>query len=504
MEVFSNLLLGVGTAFSPVNLLYCFIGTLLGTLVGVLPGVGPMATIAMLLPITFSLSPASSLIMLAGIYYGAQYGGSTTAILVNMPGEAASAVTAIDGYQMAQNGRAGPALAIAAIGSFFAGSAATLVVAAFSLPLTAIALQFGQGEYFSLILLGLISSVVLAHGSVLKAVAMTIIGLLLGLVGTDVYTGAFRFTLGQAELADGLNIVAVAVGIFGIAEILRNLEAKDGRSIGVSAVGRLMPSLEDMRSSCGPILRGTAIGSLLGILPGGGALLSSFASYAVEKKLSATPQRFGHGAIEGVAGPESANNAGAQTSFIPMLTLGIPSNAIMALMIGALIIQGIVPGPSVIVNNPDLFWGLIVSMWIGNLMLVILNLPLVGIWVRLLTVPYNMLFPAILLFSMIGVYSMDGKSFDVYAVALFGLIGYFLTKLGFESVPLILGFVLGPMLEDRFRRAMILSDGDFFTFVERPISAVLLGLALVMLIMVALPNMRKKRSEIFSEEAESS
>ena len=500
MDLFAHLGLGFETAFTPINIVFCFVGVLLGTIIGVLPGIGPTATIAMLLPLTFALSPATSLIMLAGIYYGAQYGGSTTAILVNLPGESASAVTAIDGYQMARQGRAGPALAAAALGSFFAGSVATLVLVLFAPPLTAVALEFGPAEYFSLVVLGLISSVALAHGSVLKALAMIVLGLLLGLVGTDIYTGEQRFTLGRLELADGINFVAVAVGVFGIAEILRNLEMEHERDVAVRDFSGLMPSRADLRRIAAPVLRGTALGSLLGILPGGGHVLASFAAYTVEKKVSRTPERFGRGAIEGVAGPESANNAAAQTSFIPMLTLGIPANPVMALMIGAMIIQGITPGPNVATDEPALFWGLIVSMWLGNLLLVVLNLPLIGLWVRMLRIPYYVLFPAILTFSAIGVYSINHNAFDLFAVAVFGLLGYVLVRFGCEPAPLLLGFVLGPMLEEHLRRAMIIARGDPMIFLQRPISAALLGLAVLALAIVLMPNVAKKRAEVFTEE----
>ncbi len=500
MDLLGNLALGLQTALSLDNVLYCFVGVLLGTLVGVLPGVGATATIAMLLPITFGLEPVSALIMLAGIYYGAQYGGSTTAILINLPGESSSAITAIDGYQMARQGRAGPALATAAIGSFFAGTVATFVLVLFAPPLARIALKFGPAEYASLMVLGLVCSVALAHGAMLKALAMVVLGLLLGLVGTDIYTGTPRFNLGQRELADGLNFVAVAVGVFGIAEILRNLEHEAGRQVLVKRVHGLMPSRDDVRRMIGPILRGTGLGSALGILPGNGALLASFGSYTLEKKLSKEPGRFGKGAIEGVAGPESANNAGAQTSFIPMLTLGIPSSPVMALMIGAMIIQGIVPGPQVATEQPVLFWGIIVSMWVGNLLLVLLNLPLIGIWVRLLTIPYNLLFPAILAFSCIGVYSVNSNAFDLYTVAFFGLLGYALLKLECEPAPLLLGFILGPLLEENLRRAMIIARGDPMVFVERPISAVLLLVAVAVLVVVFLPAVARRREEVFVEE----
>ena len=499
MDLISNLGLGFATAASPENLLFCLVGVILGTLIGVLPGIGATATIAMLLPITFQLEPVSSLIMLAGIYYGAQYGGSTTAILINMPGESSSAVTAIDGYQMARKGKAGTALAVAALGSFFAGTVATLLVAIFAPPLTVIALKFGAAEYFSLMVLGLVSAIALAHGSILKALAMVVLGLLLGLVGTDIYTGTPRFTLGITEYADGLNFVALAVGVFGIAEILRNLEGDQDRTVLGTKLAGLFPSREDLRKIVGPVLRGTGIGSLLGILPGGGAVLAAFASYTVEKRMSKTPEAFGHGAIEGVAGPESANNAGAQTSFIPLLTLGIPANPVMALMVGAMIIQGIVPGPNVASEQPALFWGVIASMWIGNLMLVVLNLPLIGLWVRLLKVPYHILFPIIMAFCSIGVYSVNSNVYDLYAVAFFGLMGYVLIKLRCEPAPLLLGFVLGPMLEENLRRAMILGRGDATVFLTRPISLTLLVLTVLVLVVVLLPSIRKKRDEVFVE-----
>ncbi|WP_126976012.1 tripartite tricarboxylate transporter permease [Frigidibacter oleivorans] len=500
MDLFSNLALGFSTAATPANLFFCLIGALLGTLVGVLPGIGVTATIAMLLPITFQLEPVSSLIMLAGIYYGAQYGGSTTAILINLPGESSSAVTAIDGYQMARNGKAGTALAIAALGSFFAGTFATLLVAIFAPPLTIIALKFGAAEYFSLMLLGLVSAIALAHGSVPKALAMVVLGLLLGLVGTDIYTGTPRFNFGITNFADGLNFVALAVGVFGIAEILRNLEDERSRKVITSQVGSLFPSREDLRKMLAPMMRGTVLGSALGVLPGGGAILASFAAYTVEKRLSKEPHTFGKGAVAGVAGPESANNAGAQTSFIPLLTLGIPANPVMALMVGAMIIQGIVPGPNVASEQPALFWGVIASMWIGNLMLVILNLPLIGLWVRLLKVPYFVLFPIILAFCSIGVYSVNSNVFDLYSVAMFGLLGYVLIKLRCEPAPLLLGFVLGPLLEENLRRAMILGRGDPMVFVTRPISATLLALTVVVLIVVLLPSVRAKREEVFVED----
>lgn len=493
-------MIGFEAVLTPSNLLYCFVGVFLGTLVGVLPGLGPMPTIAMLLPITFALSPVTALIMLAGIYYGAQYGGSTTAILINLPGESSSVVTALDGYQMARKGRAGTALATAALGSFFAGTVATFVIALVAPPLAQMALKFGPAEYFSMMVLGLIASVVLARGSLAKAIAMIVLGLLLGTVGTDLTSGALRYTLGIPDLEDGIDIVIVAMGLFGLGEIIRNLEHESTRDALTTKVSGLRLGIEELKRIAMPVVRGTTLGSILGVLPGGGAMLSSFASYAVEKKISRRPQDFGHGAIEGVAGPESANNAGAQTSFIPMLTLGIPSNPLMALMMGALIIQGIQPGPAVMIEQPSLFWGIIVSMWIGNLMLIILNLPLIGIWVRLLTVPYQLLFPAILVFCSIGIYSIGNSGFDVVLLALFGLIGYVMAKLDCEPAPMILGFMLGPMMEEYLRRAMVLSRGDPAIFVQRPISATLLAVTVILIVLVALPAMRKTREVAFQED----
>ena len=501
MELFNNLILGFGVAITPINLLYAFIGVLLGTLIGVLPGVGPVATIAMLLPITFNLNPVSALIMLAGIYYGAQYGGSTTAILVNIPGESSSVVTCLDGYQMARQGRAGPALAIAAIGSFFAGRVATLLIAVAAPPLAEIALKFGPSEYFSLMVFGLIAATVLARGSLIKAIAMVVFGLLLGIIGTDVNSGVLRFTFGIPELSDGIGFVVVAMGMFGTAEIIANLDLKDKREVFLSKVTHLYPTKEDLKRSWASILRGTALGSCLGILPGGGALLASFGAYTLEKKVSSHPEQFGKGAIEGVAGPESANNAGAQTSFIPMLTLGIPGNAVMALMIGALMIQGIAPGPQVMNEKPQLFWGLIASMWVGNLMLVVLNLPMIGMWVKLLTVPYRYLYPSILVFMAIGVFSLSNNPFDVLIMAVFGVLGYICVKLECEPAPMILGFILGPLMEENLRRAMLLSRGDPFVFFQKPISLGFMVASAILLVIVALPTIRKKREEAFVEES---
>ncbi|MES2025942.1 MAG: tripartite tricarboxylate transporter permease [Pseudomonadota bacterium] len=500
MELFANLALGFDTAMSFQNLAYCLAGVFLGTAVGVLPGLGPVATIAMLLPATFALPPIAALIMLAGIYYGAQYGGSTTAILVNLPGESSSVVTAIDGYQMARQGRAGAALATAAIGSFFAGTVATILLALFAPPLADLALKFGPAEYFSLMVLGLVASVVLASGSLLNAIGMVILGLLLGLVGSDVNSGAARYTFDLPELADGINFVIVAMGMFGIGEIIRNLENEETRSLVMKKVSGLMLTKDDMKRIIAPILRGTALGSALGILPGGGAMLASFASYSLEKKISKNSAQFGKGAIEGVAAPESANNAGAQTSFIPMLTLGIPSNPVMALMIGAMIIQGIQPGPAVMTEQPTLFWGLIASMWIGNFFLIVLNLPMIGLWVRMITVPYHHLFPAILLFCAIGVFSLNNSDFDIYLMALFGLFGYICAKLEAEPAPMLLGFIIGPMMEEYLRRALLLSRSDPMVFLQRPISATMLAVAVLAMAVVLLPALRKKREEAFKED----
>ncbi|MEG0820773.1 MAG: tripartite tricarboxylate transporter permease [Burkholderiaceae bacterium] len=501
MELLNNLALGFSTAMSLQNLMYAFFGTLIGTLIGVLPGIGPVATLAMLLPTTYALEPTSALIMLAGIYYGAQYGGSTTAILVNLPGESSSVVTCLDGYQMARRGRAGAALGLAALGSFIAGSFATILVAAFAPPLTELAFKFGPAEYFSLMVLGLIGAVVLASGSLFKAIGMILLGLLMGLVGTDVNSGVARFSFDIPELSDGMGFVAVAMGVFGFAEIISNLAQRGQREVFTSKVGSLLPNRQEMKDAAPAIARGTLLGSILGILPGGGALLASFASYTLEKKLAgkkANPP-FGQGNVRGVAGPESANNAGAQTSFIPMLTLGIPPNAVMALMIGAMTIHNIQPGPQVMTSNPALFWGLIASMWIGNLMLVILNLPLVGLWIQLLKVPYRWLYPAILTFCCIGVYSINNNVFDVYMTAGFGLLGYIFHKLKCEPAPLILGFILGPMMEENLRRAMLLSRGDATTFFTRPLSLSLLLVAAVLLLIVLAPSIQKKRGEAFQD-----
>jgi TctA family transporter len=491
MDILGNLAHGFYVALSFQNLLFALIGALIGTAIGVLPGIGPVATISLLLPITFGQPATTAIIMLAGIYYGAQYGGSTTAILLNLPGEISSVVTTLEGYKMARNGRAGAALATSALASFFAGTVATVVVAGSGPLLTSVALSFGPADYFSLMLLGLIISAVLAQGSVLKSIGMVVLGVALGLVGTDVQTGQQRFTFGVPELSDGIGFVALAMGMFGIAEIILNLERPEARSVLRTKVGSLFLTREEFRRAVPSVLRGTAVGTCLGILPGGGASLSSFGSYMMERKVSKNRHLFGQGAIEGVAGPESANNAAAQTSFIPLLTLGIPSNAVMALMVGALIIQGIQPGPRMVEAQPDLFWGLICSMWIGNVMLLIINLPMIGMWVKLLQVPYKFLYPAILVFCCIGSYSINNNVFDVYMTVLFAVFGVVCSKLKMEPAPLLIGFVLGPMMEEHLRRAMLLSRGDPMVFLERPISATMLGIAAIALIAMLMPALRK-------------
>jgi TctA family transporter len=496
MELFNNLVFGFSVALTWQNLWFCFIGVFLGTLIGVLPGIGPLATIAMLLPITFNVPPVAALIMLAGIYYGAQYGGSTTAILVNLPGETSAVVTCIDGYQMARQGRAGPALAIAALGSFFAGTVCTLIIALFGPPLAEVALKFGAPEYFSLMLMGLVAAAVLAGDNITKALAMVVMGLLLGIVGTDVNSGMARYSFGIPELTDGIGFIVIAVGVFAVGEIVLNLGDTEERVVFTNKVTGLMPTKQDLKDSFWPIVRGTGIGAFLGVLPGTGPAIASFSSYMVEKKMAKDPSRFGKGAIEGVAGPEAANNADAQCKFIPTLTLGIPASAVMALMLGALTIQGIAPGPQVMTQKPDLFWGLIASMWIGNAMLVILNLPLVGLWVMLLKVPYRLLFPAIMAFSCIGIYSVNNSPFELYLTAIFGIIGLAWAKLDMPPAPMLLGFVLGPLMEENLRRALLISRGDPTVFFTRPISlGFMIATVLILVIMMA-PAVKARRAEI--------
>lgn len=498
--MWDNIALGFGAAGTPINLAYALAGAMLGTLIGVLPGLGPLATIAILLPFTYGLEPLSALIMLAGIYYGSAYGGSTTAILMSLPGETSSTVTVLDGYQMARKGRAGVAIATAAIGSFVAGSFGTLLLAAFAEPLTRVAIDFGPRDYFALMTLGLIGAVSLASGSMLKSVGMVVLGLLLGLAGTDSNTGTQRFTFGLVQMWDGVDFIVLAVGLFAFGEIYSTLAGGTIPDAKTNPINGLWPNREDFKRMALPILRGTGIGSLLGVLPGAGISMSSFISYSVEKRVSRHPEKFGKGAIEGVAGPESANNAAAQTAFIPTLTLGIPGSPVMALILGALMIHNIQPGPNVMTSRPELFWGLIASMWIGNLMLVLLNLPLVGIWVKLLSVPYRLLFPGIVMFSCIGVYASGFASFDLYMTAVFGIFGVILKILKFEPAPLVLGFVLGPMLEENFNRALILSDGSLMTFISNPMPAIMLGLAVLLIVLMVLPSIRANREEMFADE----
>ena len=503
MELLNNLLLGATTAFTITNLFWCFVGCLLGTLIGVLPGIGPLATIAILLPVTFKMGdPSTALIMLAGIYYGAQYGGSTTAILVNLPGESSSVVTTLDGYQMARKGKAGLALAVAALASFFAGTVATFLIAAFAPPLAELAFKFGPAEYFSLMILGLIAAVVLAHGSFIKALAMIVLGLLVGLVGADVNSGIARYNFDIPELMDGFEFAVIAMGMFGFAEIIHSMKQHETRDLLKEKVTNLMPTRADVKRAAPAVFRGTALGSILGILPGGGAILASFSAYALEKKISKTPQEFGKGAVEGVAAPEAANNAGAQTSFIPLLTLGIPTTPVMALMVAAMMIHNIQPGPQVMTSNPTLFWGLIVSMWVGNFFLVVLNLPLIGLWIRLLRVPYRLLYPAILMFCCIGAYSLNNSVWDVMMTIPFAILGYYFKKWKCEPAPLLLGFILGRMMEEYLRRALTLSRGDWFILVERPLSGTLLALALVLIVLMLMPAIRKKRDQAFEGESD--
>lgn len=496
MDLFNNLVFGFGVAFSLDNVFYCFIGCMVGTLIGVLPGIGPIATLAMVLPISFTLQPVSALIMMAGIYYGAQYGGSTTAILVNLPGENSSVITCIDGYQMSRQGKAGPALAIAAIGSLFAGTVGTMLIALFGPPLAEIALNFNSPDYFSLMLMGLVASAILASEDMPKALGMMFLGLLLGIVGTDVTTGVKRFNFGVYELSDGLGFVIYAVGVFALGEIIANVGDPEERAVFTNKLGRLWPSAEDLKRSILPITRGTLLGSFLGILPGTGPAIATFSSYIVEKKLAKDPSRFGKGAIEGVAAPEAANNADVQCKFIPMLCLGLPATGVMAVMLGGLSMQGITPGPQVMTQNPDLFWGLIASMWMGNVMLLVINLPLIGIWVSLLKVPYRILFPMILGFAAIGVYSVNNSSLEIYLTAIFGVVGFFWRRLGCSPVSAILGFVLGPMIEENLRRAMLVSRGDPLVFFTRPISLSFIILTVVIIVGLTMPSVRKRRGNI--------
>ncbi|MCX8023121.1 MAG: tripartite tricarboxylate transporter permease [Syntrophorhabdaceae bacterium] len=503
MGIIDNLLLGFQIALMPVNLLFCFVGVVIGTLVGVLPGIGPVGAMALLLPTTFGISLHSSLIMLAGIYYGAMYGGSTTSILVNIPGEAASVITCIDGYQMARQGRAGPALGISAIGSFIGGSLSLIGLMLIARPLANVALEFGPPEYFALMCAGLIILTYLTQGSIVKSLMMALVGILLGSIGLDVVMGLPRFTFGINELTDGVGIIPLVMGLFGISEVLTNIETEIKREIFYTKIKNIWPSIKDYAQSKGAIIRGSLIGFFLGILPGGGAILASFLSYAVEKKISREPERFGKGAIEGVAGPETANNAAAGGAMIPLLSLGIPPNVVMAMLFSAFIIHGVQPGPMLMKNSPDVFWGLVVSMYVGNAMLLFLNLPLIGLWVQLLKIPYRILMPMILLFCLIGAYSVNNSAFDVMLMVFFGGVGYLMRKFGYEATPLVLAFVMGPLLEQNLRQSLLISKGSFSIFISRPISAVMLSVAFLLLLTNILPFMKGKRrkvDEILKEE----
>lgn len=502
MDFADNLLTGLSVAFQPHNLLFCFIGVLIGTLIGVLPGLGPVGAMSILLPVTFGISPVTAIIMLSGIYYGAQYGGSTTSILVGIPGEAASVVTMLDGHQMALNGRAGPALGIAAFGSFIAGTLGIIGLMLLAPPLAAIALKFGPPEYFALMIMGLIILTYLAQKSMVKSLMMAGVGILIGMVGLDTMTGMPRFTFDIPDLIDGIGIAPLAMGLFGVSEILLNVEQTIKQSVVVKQVKNLLPSKQDWKDSAMPIARGSVAGFFLGILPGGGAVLASFISYGVEKRLSKHPETFGHGAIAGVAGPESANNAAAQAAFIPLLTLGIPANAVMGILLGALLIHGITPGPMMIEKNPELFWGTVTSMYVGNIMLLVLNLPLIGLWVRLLKVQYAVLFPLILFIALIGAYVINGSEMDLYLMLFFGVLGYLMRKFEYEPAPLILAFVLTNILEDSLRQSLIISGGSMSIFVTRPIAAGFLFVSLVLLITAVMPSIRKKRSALVASADE--
>ena len=500
MDLLNYLSIGFGVALQPINLFYCFVGVFIGTLIGVLPGIGPVGAMSLLLPTTFKTTPEAAIIMLAGIYYGAMYGGSTTSILVNIPGEAASVVTCLDGYQMARQGRAGPALGIAAFGSFIAGTLSILGLMLVAPPLSRFALKFGPPEYFTLMVLGLTVLIYLAHGSMPKALIMATFGIVLGLIGMDSINARPRLTFDRMELMDGVGLVPIVMGLFGISEVLLNIEQKIRRDIFQTKIKGLLPTAKDWRDSAGPIARGSVLGFFLGILPGGGAVISSFISYAVEKRVSKHPERFGKGAIEGVAAPEAANNAATGGAFIPLMTMGIPPNVIMAMLLGAFMIHGVQPGPLMMKQNPGLFWGVIASMYIGNGMLLVLNLPLIGMWVKVLKVPYRILFPLILLFCLIGVYSVSNAVFDIYIMVVFGIVGYLMKKFDYEGAPLVLAFVLGPLLENNLRKSLIMSQGDFSIFFIRPLSAICLLIAFFLLVSPLIPWLGKKRQEIPTEE----
>ncbi len=501
MDFFANVILGFQVALQPANLFFCFIGVLIGTLVGVLPGLGPVAAMSLLLPTTFHIPPVSAIIMLAGIYYGAMYGGSTTSILVNIPGEAASVITCLDGYQMARKGRAGPALGIAAFGSFIAGTLSIIGLMFLAPPLAEMALKFGPPEYFTLMLLGLVILTFLAGASMAKSLMMAAFGLFLGLIGMDIMTATPRFTFNLYFLTDGVGLVPVVMGLFGISEVLLNVEQVLKRDVFETRIKGLLPNLQDWKDSTWPIIRGSVMGFFLGILPGGGAVISSFVSYGVEKKISRHPEKFGTGTIEGVAGPESANNAATGGAFIPLLTLGIPANAVMAMLLGALIIYGMQPGPMLIQQHPDLFWGVVTSMYIGNIMLLVLNLPLIGIWVKILKIPYPVLFPLILLFCLIGVYSLNNNIGEMGLMLFFGVVGYLMKKFDYETAPLVLALVLGPMMENALRQSLIMSQGSGAIFITRPISLVIVLVVVALLVLPLMPWVKKKR-EVIAEISE--
>ena len=501
MDIIAGLAQGFAVALQPINLLYCFTGVFIGTLVGVLPGIGPVSAMSLLLPVTLSGTPEAGIIMMAGIYYGSMYGGSTTSILVNIPGEAASVVTCLDGHAMAKQGRAGPALGIAALSSFAAGTFALIALMLVAPALARVAIAFGPPEYFSLMVLGLTVLSFLSQGSMAKSLLMAAVGIVLGLIGIDQITAQPRLTFDRLELLDGLGLVPIVMGLFGVAEILSNLEKELKREVIKARIGGLWPSLADWAESKWAILRGTLLGFFLGILPGGGAVIASFASYAIERKVSKHPERFGKGAIEGVAGPEAANNAAAGGAFIPLMTLGIPPNVVMALLLGAFIIHGLQPGPLLMTQRPDLFWGIVASMYIGNAMLLVLNMPLIGMWVQVLKLPYRILFPLILMFCIVGVFASGNAVFDVFVMVMFGVLGYLMRKFGYEPAPLVLAFVLGPMLENNLRKSLILSHGDFAIFVSRPISAVCLVLALAALAAPLLPALARRRTDLAASQS---
>ncbi len=493
MDFLKSIELGFSVTFAPMNLFFCFVGVFVGTLIGVLPGIGPAGSVALLIPFTFHLPAVTAIIMLAGIFYGSMYGGSTTSILVNIPGEAASVVTCLDGYQMARQGKAGRALGIAAFGSFIAGTFGVLMLQVMAPPVAKFALNFGPAEFFSLIFFALTLLAYLASGSMIKAFIMAALGMIIGMVGIDSVSGVIRFTFGIKEFYDGLGLVPVVMGLFGVGEVLINLESGFQRDFFQAQIGGLLPNKEDWKASAKPIARGSLLGFFLGVLPGPGNIISSFVSYSIEKKVSRHPEKFGKGAIEGVAGPESANNAATAGAFIPLLTFGIPTSATMALLLGALRIHGLIPGPLLLENHPELFWGTIISMYVGNIMLLVLNLPLIGIWVKLLRVPYGTLVPLILLFCLIGAYASNNSLLEINLMIFFGLVGYLLRKTGFEPAPLIFAYILCPLWEESFRQSLLVSSGDLTIFLKRPISAILLSASLIFILSSIFSSMKRKK-----------